>query len=121
MDILSEVKPKDEFTIFGEYVSNELRLLSKLPDIQLRLKCDIQQLIVNANYRSLSRQYEVAISTSEIKNTTTPPLSSKSSTCTSGDQESQTNCENEQNLQESRLTQFLRIGKSNSSQDHPPS
>lgn len=49
MTLLSASTRTDEFTIFGEYVANELGLLTTSPDIQFKLKYDIQNLILNAS------------------------------------------------------------------------
>lgn len=94
MEFLSTSKPRDEFSIFGEYVSNELRLLGTAPDLQFKLKYDIQQLIINAGLQNGLRQFgsSSALSSSSHNSgqlLTSPPLSSNSSTQNSENSESQ--------------------------------
>lgn len=73
MSILSENKPRDEFSIFGEYVASELRLLSDSPDIQFKLKYDIQQLISNASFQNASKKFALSPAVIQIIDT---PLTS---------------------------------------------
>ncbi|KAK4883273.1 hypothetical protein RN001_006592 [Aquatica leii] len=120
MVLLSSVTPRDEFSSIGEYVCNELRLLSTAPDIQFKLKSDIQQLILNAGLKYGMRRFRASSAPfSSTHNSagllTLSPLSSQPSTPNSENEES--HWDDQRHSPQSDLDNYLTISKAISRQD----
>lgn len=58
---LEECEEKDEFTIFGDFVASELRLMKNAPDLQGELKLEIQKKIIDVSQKYAERK-KVSIS-----------------------------------------------------------
>lgn len=56
MNIMSSAQQKDEYSIFGEYVATEMRLLKNSPDLQFKLKNAIQKTILDVSTEQAIRQ-----------------------------------------------------------------
>ncbi|PSN44155.1 hypothetical protein C0J52_17427 [Blattella germanica] len=68
MSLLSKRKPKDEFSIFGDFVASEIRNLKNAPDLQWKLKRAIQGSILEISDEYAQRTFPHAspISVSEL-------------------------------------------------------
>lgn len=57
LSIINQAKSRDEWSIFGDNVASELRLLQAAPDLQLKLKNTIQHAILDISYTYASRRF----------------------------------------------------------------
>ncbi|KAF5271419.1 hypothetical protein FQR65_LT17620 [Abscondita terminalis] len=64
VSILSQTSVKDEYSIFGDYVANELRLLKNAPDLRLKMKNGIQKCILEVNCENEGRELATSVSLS---------------------------------------------------------
>lgn len=74
VSLLSQASSKDEYSIFGEHVANEIRLLKNAPDLQMKLKNAIQKNILEINMENEARQFAYLHPPKPIPSTTSQLL-----------------------------------------------
>lgn len=70
MNVISNARIIDEYSIFGDFVANEMRNLKGAPDLQSQLKRNIQRTILHtADEYSRRFEFDYSTSNNEIANT----------------------------------------------------